>query len=108
MVDLFVDRIEVILLFIYVGFDVFGFWLIYICKIREEVIFLKRWGFVFICFSCIVIYIEVFEFMDISFFICVLRRFFVIRGFASMLRCDRGINFIGGKFELDDVMRELD
>jgi len=39
--------------------------------------------------------------MDASSFICVLRRFFALRGPVSILRCERGTNFIGGKSELD-------
>ncbi|XP_067051151.1 uncharacterized protein [Acropora muricata] len=46
--------------------------------------------------------------MDTSSFICALRHFFAIRGPASMLRCDRGTNSIGGKSKLDDAIRELD
>lgn len=108
MVDLFVDRIEVVSFFINVGFDVFGFWTVRIRKIRGGVVNLKRWGVVFICLSSRVIYIEVIEFMDISSFICVLRRFFVFRGIVFFLRCDRGTNFIGVKAELDNVLIELD
>lgn len=45
--------------------------------------------------------------MDTSSFICELRRFFALRGIASLLRCDRGTNFIGAKSELDDALREM-
>lgn len=46
--------------------------------------------------------------MDASSFICALRRFLSIRGPVSKLRCDRGTNFVGGKSELDDALREMD
>lgn len=61
----------------------------------------------FICFSSGVIYIEVLEVMDVSVFICGLRRFFVLRGFVKFLRCDRGINFIGVKIEFREVVLEF-
>ena len=46
--------------------------------------------------------------MDTNSFICALRRFFAIRGTASLLRCDRGTNFTGAKAELDNALTELD
>ena len=46
--------------------------------------------------------------MESSFFICALRRFFSIRGPPSVLRCDRGINFVGAKSEIDDALNEMD
>ena len=108
MADLPVDRTEATPPFTHVGFDVFGPWLIHTRKTRAGVASSKRWGLVFTCLSCRAIHIEVLESMDTNSFICALRRFFAIRGPASMLRCDRGTNFIGGKSELDDAMRELD
>ena len=108
MADLPVDRTEATPPFTHVGFDVFGPWLIHTRKTRGGVASSKRWGLVFTCLSCRAIHIEVLESMDTSSFICALRRFFAIRGPASMLRCDRGTNFIGGKSELDDAMRGLD
>ena len=108
MADLPVDRTEATPPFTHVGFDVFGPWLIHTRKTRGGVASSKRWGLVFTCLSCRAIHIEVLESMDTSSIICALRRFFSIRGPASMLRCDRGTNFIGGKSELDDAMRELD
>ena len=108
MADLPVDRTEATPPFTHVGFDVFGPWLIHTRKTRGGVASSKRWGLVFTCLSCRAIHIEVLESMDTSSFICALRRFFAIRCPASMLRCDRGTNFIGGKSELDNAMRELD
>ena len=46
--------------------------------------------------------------MDASSFICALRRFFALLSPVSILRCDRGNNFIGGKSELGDALREID
>ena len=46
--------------------------------------------------------------MDTSSFISALRCFFAIRGPPSVLRCDRGTNFVGGKSELDEAMKEMD
>lgn len=39
-----------------------------------------------------------------SSFICALRRFFTLCDPASLLRCDRGTNFMGAKSELDDAL----
>lgn len=63
MVDLLVDRMEVIFFFMNVGFDIFGFWMICFWKICGGVVNFKCWGLVFICFSSRVIYIELLEFM---------------------------------------------
>ncbi|KAK3752086.1 hypothetical protein QZH41_016992 [Actinostola sp. cb2023] len=68
----------------------------------------KRWGLVFTCLARRAIHIEVLEAMDASAFICALRRFFAMRGPAAILRCDRGTNFVGGKTELDEALKELD
>ena len=46
--------------------------------------------------------------MDTSSFICALRRFFALRRTTSLLKCDRGTNFIGAKAELDNALTELD
>ena len=46
--------------------------------------------------------------MDASSFICALRRFFSIQGPATLLRCDQGSNFDGGKSELDEALAEMD
>ncbi|KAK2552265.1 hypothetical protein P5673_026796 [Acropora cervicornis] len=108
MADLPVDRTGAIPPFTDVGFDVFGPWLIHTPKTRGGVTSSKCWGLVFTCLSCRAIHIEVLESMDTSSFICALRHFFAIRGPASMLRCDRGTNSIGGKSKLDDAIRELD
>ena len=108
MADLPADRIEVTPPFTNVGFDVFGPWSIQTRKTRGGASSSKRWGLVFTCLSSRAVHIETLESMDTSSFICALRRFFAFRGPALLLRCDRGTNFVGGKSELDDAMREMD
>ena len=94
--------------FMNVGLDVFGPWLIRTRKLRGGAANMKRWGLVLTCLSSRAIHIEVLEAMDTSAFICALRRFFSIRRLASLLRCDRGTNFVGAKSELDQALSELD
>ena len=108
MADLPADRVEATPPFTNVGFDVFGPWLIQTRKTRGGTTGSKRWGLVFTRLSSRAVHIEVLESMDTSSFICALRRFFALRGPASLLRCDRGTNFIGGKSELDEAMKEMD
>ena len=108
MADLPADRTKVAPPFTNVGFDVFGPWTVRTRKTRRGVANSKRWGVVFTCLSSRAIHIEVIESMDTSSFICALRRFFALRGTASLLRCDRGTNFIGAKAELDNALTELD
>ena len=97
MPDLPADRTEVAPPFTNVGFDVFGPWMIRSRKARGGAANSKRWGLVITCLSSRAIHIELLESMDASSFICALRRFFAFRGPVSILRCDRGTNFIGGK-----------
>ena len=108
MADLPADRTEVAPPFTNVGFDVFGPWMIRSRKTRGGAANSKRWGLVFICLSSRAIHIELLESMDASCFICALRRFLALRGPVSILRCDRGTNFIGGESELEDALREMD
>lgn len=68
----------------------------------------KCYGLIFTCLSSRAIPIEVLESMDMSSFICALRRFFALRGPVSNLRCDRWTSFIGGKSELEVALREID
>ena len=91
-----------------VGFDVFGPWMVRSRKTRGGAANSKRWGVVFTCLSSRAVHVEVLESMDTSLFICAVRRFFAIRGTASLLRCNRGTNFIGAKAELDNALTELD
>jgi len=62
---------------------------------------------VFTCLSSRALHIEVLEAMNASAFICTLRRFFAIQGYAKLLRCDRGTNFIRAKTELGEAVSEL-
>ena len=107
MADLPADRTEVAPPFTNVGFDVFGPWTVNTRKTRGGSANSKRWGLVFTCLSSRAVHIEVLESMEASSFICALRRFFALRGPASLLRCDRGTNFIGAKSELDDALGEM-
>ena len=108
MADLPVDRTQVCAPFTSVGFDVFGPWTVCTRKTRGGAGNSKRWGLVFTCLSSRAIHIEVLESMDASAFICALRRFFALRGHATLLRCDRGTNFIGTKTELEEALRNVD
>ena len=108
MADLPADKTEVAPPFTNVGFDVFGPWTVHTRKTRRGTTNSKCWELVFTCLTSRAVHIEVLESMDTSSFICALRRFFALRGPASLLRCDRGTNFIGGKSELEDALKEMD
>ena len=108
MANLPVDRTQVCAPFTLVGFDVFGPWTVCTRKTRGGAANSKRWGLVFTCLNSRAIHIEVLESMDASAFICVLRRFFALRGHATLLRCDRGTNFICAKTELKEALRNVD
>ena len=108
MADLPADGMEEAPPFTNVGFDVFGPWMIRSRKTRGGAANSKRWGLVFTCLSSRAIHIELLESMDASSFICALRRFFAFHGPVSILRCDRGTNFVGAKSELGDALRQMD
>ena len=108
MADLPRDRLDTPPPFTNVGFDVFGPWQICTRRTRGRISNSKRWGLVFTCLNCRAIHIEILESMDTSSFICALRRFMAIRGPPSLLRCDRGTNFVGAKTELDKTLLEMD
>ena len=107
MADLPPDRVEETSPFTNTGFDVFGPWSVTTRRTRGGAANSKRWGLVFTCL-CIRAVQKVLETMDTSSFLCALRRFLAIRGPATLLRCDRGSNFIGGESELDQALREMD
>lgn len=88
MVDLLVDCLDLLLFFINVGVDVFGFWFIIICKIWGGSVNLKCWGILFICLVIRVVYIEVVEEMSLFVFINVVRRFIVIWGLVKIFCFD--------------------
>jgi hypothetical protein len=108
MADLPPDRLETPPPFTNVSFDVFGPWIIHTRKLRGGAANSKRWGLVFTCLNSHAIHIEVIETMDASSFICALRCFLSIHGLVSILRCDQGTNFIGGKSKLDTALQETD
>ncbi|XP_028412002.1 uncharacterized protein LOC114534734 [Dendronephthya gigantea] len=108
MADLPVDRVEAHPPFTNVGLDVFGPWQIQVKKLRGRAASAKRWGLVFTCLCSRGIHIEILHSMDTNSFICALRRFFAIRGPATILRCDCGTNFVGAKSELDGALKEMD
>lgn len=100
MVDLFKDWVILnLFFFINVGVDCFG--LIIICCGRSIV---KCYGVLFICFLCCVIYIEVVYSFDIDFFVNVMRRFILRRGWFKEICFDNGSNFVGGEKELREVI----
>lgn len=72
MSDLFVDRLMFGFFFLVVGVDVFGLWIVVVCKIRGGLFYNKRWVVFFICLILRVIYIEVIEEMSFLLFINVL------------------------------------
>ena len=106
MADVPKDRLETPAPFTNVGFDVFGPWSVQ--RLRGGVVNCKRWGLIFTCLNCRAVHIEVLESMDSSSLIRALRRFFAMRGPPSLLRCDRGTNFTGGKAELDEALKAMD
>ena len=108
MANLPADRLDTPPPFTNVGFDVFGPWTIQTRKLRGGAANAKRWGLILTCLNCRAVHIEVLETMEASSFICALRRFFSICGPPSLLRCDRGTNFIGGKSELDESLKAMD
>ena len=108
MANLPPDRLGTPPPFTNVGFDVFGPWLVRTRKLRGDAANAKRWGLVFTCLNSRAIHIEVLETMETNSFLCALRRFFSIRGPPSVLRCDRGTNFVGAKIELDQALQEMD
>ena len=108
MADLPRDWIEPSVSFTNVGFDVFSPWTVVTKRTRGGAANSKCWGLVFTCLSSRAIHIEVLESLDASSFICALRHFFSLRGPALLLRCDRGMNFVRGKTELDDGLKEMD
>lgn len=105
MVDLLLFRVILGFLFSVVGVDIFGFWLIVICKIRGGVVESKWWVIMFMCLMIRVVYIELVEFMLSLLFINVLWRFIVFCGNVCELWFDCGINFIGviGDFNIDVI-----
>lgn len=103
MVDLFDDRLELFFFFMYCVVDYFGFWLI-----KEGWWELKRYGVLFICLVLCVIYFEIVNVLIMDVFINVLWWFFSCCGLIRFIWFDWGINFVGVKFELENVVVEMD
>ena len=108
MANLPADRLETPPPFTNVGLGVFGPWFIKTRKLRGGAANSKRWGLIFTCLNCRAVHIEVLETMETSSFICALRHFVSIRGVPSLIRCDRGTNFIEGKSELEESFKKMD
>lgn len=108
MADLPIDRVSIAAPFTHVGLDVFGPLEVHTRKTRGGMANSKRWGVVFTCLASRAIHIELIESMDASAFICALRRFYALRGQASLLRCDQGTNFLGVRSELQEPFKEMD
>lgn len=100
MSDLPADRLKPSPPFTYVGVDVFGPWYINATRTRAASVKNKRWAVLFSCLVVRAIHIEVIEEMSSASFINALRRFIAIRGPVSLIRSDRGSNFIGAVNEL--------
>lgn len=75
MFDFFEDWFDCYLFFIYCGVDYFGLFII-----KEGCKELKCYGVFFICMFLWVIYLEIVVFLDMDFFINVLRCFLSCRG----------------------------
>ena len=108
MADLPTDRVEICPPFTNVGLDVFGPWIIRTRKLRGGASESKRWRLVFTCLSSRAIHIEVLQSMDTRSFINALRRFFAIRGPATLLRSACGTNLTGANTELGRALKEMD
>lgn len=61
MVDFFVCCLKLVLFFIYVGVDIFGYWNVVSRRICGGYVNSKWWVILFICFIVCVVYIEVVE-----------------------------------------------
>ena len=94
MSDLPVDRVSQSPPFVNVGCDFFGPFQI---KLRRSIV--KRYNCVFTCLYSRAIHIEVCTDLSSDSFILALRRFVLIRGPVSSIRCDQGTNFIGASNE---------
>ena len=68
----------------------------------------KVGGIVFTCLASRAVHVELIDSMDASAFIFALRRFYALRGQASLLRCDRGTNFLGGRSEMKEEFKKMD
>ena len=102
MSDLPKDRLEPAPPFTSCGVDFFGPF-----YIREKRSDKKRWACLFTCMVTRAIHIEVANTLSTDSFINAFRRFVARRGPVSLLRCDRGTNFVGAKNELQAALNEM-
>ena len=103
MADLPDDRLEPSPPFTYCAVDYFGPWLIK--EGRRE---LKRYGVLFTCLASRVIHLKTANALTTDAFINALRRFLSHRGPTTLIRSDRGTNFVGAKSELENAEAEMD
>ncbi|XP_064644727.1 uncharacterized protein LOC135498401 [Lineus longissimus] len=106
MADLPKDRLESSPPFSFVGADAFGPFYVGVTIGRKTTV--KRYGIVFTCLSMRAVHIETVTDMTTDAFINALRRLIAIRGPISLLRCDRGTNFVGARNELQNAWSEMD
>ena len=85
-----------------IGLDVFGPWEILLRRTRGIKTCNKRWALLLTDLYSRAVHIEVLDSMSADSFICALRRFIAIRGEISLIKCDRGTNFIGGSGQLTE------
>ena len=75
--------------------------------IKEGRKVLKHWGQIFICLCSRAIHLETLNSMERDAFINALRRFINRRDKVHELRCDQGTNFVGGKNEPSNALKEM-
>ena len=68
---------------------------------------LKRYGVIYTCLVSRAVHLEVANALTTSSFLNSLRRFLSIRGPISLLRADRGTNFVGASRELSKAWSEI-
>ena len=103
MANLPEDRLQESAPFTFAGVDVFGPF-----TIKEGRKSLKRYGLLFTCLSSRAIHLESLCTLETDSFIQALRRLISRRGNVSILRSDRGTNFIGADRELRMLFNEMD
>ena len=103
MANLPEDRLQESAPFSFAGVDVFGPF-----TIKEGRKSLKRYGLLFTCLSSRAVHLESLCTLETDSFIQALRRLISRRGNVSILRSDRGTNFIGADRELRMLFDEMD
>ena len=95
MSDLPPDRLSTEPAFTNVGCDCFGPFMVKNGRSR-----VKRYGLMFTCLASRAVHIEMCHSLSTDSFINAYKRFVSIRGPVSLLRCDRGTNFVGARDDL--------